>query len=217
MVSGPHKLIPGKAAEEFVLPPAMGHDCLLDGKIVVKISDADQNILASMGPESLRNVVADSSVAVFKLLEVATFLNGRECKYLREREMKLEHTPRALGKVTKLEKELHDAKEEEGKLKEKVGELEEKLSSLTLTSTTDEEEKKVDSTGTYAKFSRADLIAKIYEVRDLQLEIASSSFQNALAQLQVLNPGIQLVTDGLDELKEVRDGRIATPPHEEEE
>ncbi|GAU10141.1 hypothetical protein TSUD_420050, partial [Trifolium subterraneum] len=182
MVSGPHKLIPGKAAEEFVLPPAMGHDCLLDGKIVVKISDADQTILASMGPESLRNVVADSSVAVFKLLKVATFLNDLASQ--------TKACADAKGKVTKLEKELHDAKEEEGKLKEKVGELEEKLSSLTLTSTTDEEEKKVDPTGTYAKFSRADLIAKIYEVRDLQIEVASSSFQNALAQLQVLNPGI---------------------------
>jgi hypothetical protein len=74
----------------------------------------------------------------------------------------------------------------------------------------------LDPAGTYAKFSWADLIAKIYQVGDLQLEVASSSFQNALAQLQVLNPGIQLVTDGLDELKEVCDGQIATPPLDEE-
>ncbi|GAU50710.1 hypothetical protein TSUD_301150, partial [Trifolium subterraneum] len=238
VVSGPHRLVPWKAAEEFVIPPAMGHDYMVDGRTRMRISDADQSILASMGPESIRNVVAESSVAVFKLLEVATFLNGRECKYLRERDEARAHAKGfgerlsavekdlasqtkayadAEEKVTKLEKELHDAKEEEGRLKEKVGELEEKLSSLTLPPTIDEEERKVDPTGTYASLSRADLIAKIYEVGDLQLEVASSSFRNALAQLQVLNPGVQLITEGMDEMKEVRDGQIASPPLEEEE
>ncbi|GAU13011.1 hypothetical protein TSUD_173110 [Trifolium subterraneum] len=236
-VVGGHRLTPGRPAEEFVIPPAMGHDCMLDGKTRMKISDADQTILASMGPESIRNVVAESSVAVFKLLEVATFLNGRECRYLQERdearahakdfgerissvEKDLSSETKALKEsqatVARLEKNLLDAKEEEKALKEKVGELEGKLSSMALTPTDDEEERKVDPAGTYANFTRAGLISKIYEVGDLQLEVASSSFRNALAQLQVLNPGIQLVTDGLDELKEVHDGRIATPPQEDE-
>ncbi|GAU46570.1 hypothetical protein TSUD_272090 [Trifolium subterraneum] len=237
-VVGGHKLVSGRPAEEFVIPTAMGHDCLLDGKTSMKISDADQTILASMGPESIRNVVAESSVAVFKLLEVATFLNERECKYLQERDEARAHAKgfgerltivekdlcsktKALkesqAKVTQLEKDLQDAKEEEGRLKEKVGELEEKVSSMTLTPTTDEEERKVDPTGTYANFSRAGLIAKIYEVGDLQLEVASSSFRNALAQLQILNPGVQLITEGMDEMKEVWDGQIASPPLDEDE
>ncbi|GAU23469.1 hypothetical protein TSUD_81510 [Trifolium subterraneum] len=234
VVSGPRRLVPGKAATEFVLPPAMGHDCLLDGKTTVKVSEADQTILASMGPESLRNVVAESSVAVFKLLEVATFLNGRECKYMRERDEARAHAKDfgklltvveqdllARGKaledseaeVAKVKKELEDAKGEEEKLKGKIAGLEEQVSRLSLV---EEEEKKLDPEGTYAKFSRADLIAKIYQIGDMQLDVASSSFQNALAQLQVLNPGVQLVTEGLDELKEVRDGRIATPPPDED-
>ncbi|GAU46914.1 hypothetical protein TSUD_402950 [Trifolium subterraneum] len=235
--SGPHRLIPGTSAEEFVIPPAMGHDCVVDGRTRMKISDADQSILASMGPESIRNVVAESSVAVFKLLEVATFLNGRECKYLQERdearahakgfgerlsavEKDLSSETKALKesqtKVTQLEKDLLDAREEERRLKDKVGELEEKLSSMTLASTADEEEKNVDPTGAYSNFTRADLISKIYEVSDLQLDVASSSFKNALAQLRILNPGVELVTEGLDEMKEVRDGRIASPPLDEE-
>ncbi|GAU44750.1 hypothetical protein TSUD_246430 [Trifolium subterraneum] len=234
---GGHKLIPGIATAEFVLPPVMGHECLLDGKTKVKIAPADETILASMGRDSIRNVVAESSVVVFKLLEIATFLNGRECTFLRERdearaqakdfgerltvvEKHLSSQTKAFedsqAQVTKLEKELKDAKEEEEKLKEKVVGLEEKLSSLTLAPIADKEEKKLDPTGIYAKFSWADLIAKIYQVGDLQLEVASFSFQNALAKLQVLNPGVQLVTDGLDELKEVRDGQIATPPLKEE-
>ncbi|MCI51672.1 hypothetical protein A2U01_0072916, partial [Trifolium medium] len=43
-------------------------------------------------------------------------------------------------------------------------------------------------------------------------EVSSSQFRNAIAQIQLLNPNVDLVLDGLDEEKEVRDGRIATPP-----
>ncbi|GAU27037.1 hypothetical protein TSUD_313990 [Trifolium subterraneum] len=226
VVSGPRRLVPGRAAAEFILPPAMGHDCLLDGKTTVKIPEADQTILASMGPES--------SVAVFKLLEVATFLNGRESTYLRERdearalakdfggrltvvEQDLLARDKALedseAELAKVKKELGDAKGEEEKLRGKIAVLEEQMFGLSLA---EEEEKKLDPAGTYAKSSRAELIAKIYQIGDMQLDVASSIFQNALAQLQILNPGIQLVTEGLDELKEVRDGQIATPPLDEE-
>ncbi|GAU43250.1 hypothetical protein TSUD_133940 [Trifolium subterraneum] len=185
------------------------------------------------------NVVAKSSVAVFKLLEVTTFLNGRECKYLQERDEARAHAKdfrerlsmlendlssetKALKesqeRVTKLEKDLQDAKEEKERLKGKVVELEEQVSRLSIgPAVEEEEEKRLDPEGTYAKSSRADLIAKIYQISDLQLDVASSSFKNAFAQLQVLNPDIQLVTEGMDKMKEVRDGRIATPPLEEKE
>ncbi|GAU45098.1 hypothetical protein TSUD_183050 [Trifolium subterraneum] len=208
---GPHKLVSGRAAAELVIPPAMGHEYLLDGKTRVKISDADQSILASMGPKSIRNVVVESSA-------------GAHAKDFRERlsavEKDLSSETKALeesrAKVAKLENDLEDAKGEEGKMKEKVGELEGQVASLSLAPPVDEEEKRLDPTDTYSKFSRADLILRIYQIGDLQLEVASSSFRNALAQLQVLNPDVQLVTDGMDELKEVRDGQIATPPLEEE-
>ncbi|GAU49193.1 hypothetical protein TSUD_371850 [Trifolium subterraneum] len=177
--------------------------------------------------ESIRNVVAESSVTVFKLLEIATFVNGRECKYLKEMDEARAHAKdfgerltvvendlcsqtkayaAAEEKVTKLEKELKEAKKEEKKLKEKAVDLEEKLASLSLIPVVEKEEKKLDPEGTYANSSRADLIAKIYQIGDLQLEVASSSFRNALAQLQVLNPDVQLVMEGMDEFKEVRDG-----------
>jgi hypothetical protein len=61
------------------------------------------------------------------------------------------------------------------------------------------------------------LISRIYQIGDLQLEVASSSFKNAVAQLQILNPDVQLVTEGMDEMKEVRDGQNATPSLEDEE
>ncbi|GAU49260.1 hypothetical protein TSUD_407180 [Trifolium subterraneum] len=210
-VVGGHKLVPGRPAAEFVIPRAMGHECLVDGRTSMRISDADQSILASMGPESIRNVVAESSVAVFKLLEVATFLNGWECKYLQERDEARAHAKdfgerlsaiekdlssetkvlkESQARVTKLENDLQGAKEEEERLRGKVVDLEEQVSRLSLGPVVEEEEKKLDPEGTYAKSSRADLIAKNYQISDLQLDVASSSFKNALAQLQVLNPEV---------------------------
>ncbi|MCI73870.1 hypothetical protein A2U01_0095134, partial [Trifolium medium] len=40
-----------------------------------------------MGPEAIKNEVVKSSEAVFRLLEVVTFLNGRECQFLKERDV----------------------------------------------------------------------------------------------------------------------------------
>jgi hypothetical protein len=42
--------------------------------------------------------------------------------------------------------------------------------------------------------------------------MATSSFQNAIAQIQVLNADVELKLEGLDECKEVLDGAIQTPP-----
>ncbi|MCI86827.1 hypothetical protein A2U01_0108108, partial [Trifolium medium] len=39
-----------------------------------------------MGPEAIKGEIANHSMVVFKLLETVTFLNGRECKYLQERD-----------------------------------------------------------------------------------------------------------------------------------
>ncbi|MCI40638.1 hypothetical protein A2U01_0061871, partial [Trifolium medium] len=69
--------------------------------------------------------------------------------------------------------------------------------------------------GVYAGFSRAQLVRTILELNDTMLETANSQFHNVVAQLRVLNVELELNVDGLDEEKEVRDGRLVTPPREE--
>ncbi|MCI40259.1 hypothetical protein A2U01_0061492, partial [Trifolium medium] len=85
--AGLHRLQPGVPAGDFVLPPTFGHTKLFDGQTKVVIPDDEKAILDGMGPEALKNEIADSSISIFKLLEVVNYLNGRECQYLRERDI----------------------------------------------------------------------------------------------------------------------------------
>ncbi|PNX74551.1 hypothetical protein L195_g030474 [Trifolium pratense] len=104
--------------------------------------------------------------------------------------------------------------EEVEKLNEEFSDLRERLKYSVETSVS-VEKNTADPVREYMSFSRAALIAKILESKSLQLETAKSSFENAIAQMLVLNPNVELVTKGLDEFKEVRDEQIVAPPPED--
>ncbi|MCI78619.1 hypothetical protein A2U01_0099890, partial [Trifolium medium] len=63
-----------------------------------------------LGPEALRNKVANSSVAVLKLLEVVSHLNGREGQYLKERDAARKRVSDIGLKLTKMEAAFDDYK-----------------------------------------------------------------------------------------------------------
>ncbi|CAJ2640236.1 unnamed protein product [Trifolium pratense] len=238
---GPHRLSAGVPADDFVLPPLYAHEKLLTGETKVKIDPADEAILSDMGPEGLRTEIAAQSMALLKLIEVSTFLNGRECKYLEERDEARKELPllqrrlaesEASCEVFREERKTLSAnlKEAEDRLetvseerdsavqkveeqKNLIGELEGKLERLQVTGVVEDREKELDPQGEYASSSRADLIAKIQELESNMVAAAAFSFSNAVAQLRILNPGLN--EEGLDEEKEVRDGAIVTPPDDE--
>ncbi|MCI71195.1 hypothetical protein A2U01_0092458, partial [Trifolium medium] len=72
-------------------------------------------------------------------------------------------------------------------LKEKVAELEEKMKSVEVTLIA-EEEMEADPAGLYANFSRADLVRTVLDWQGSVVEVSSSQFRNAIAQIQLLNP-----------------------------
>ncbi|CAJ2633239.1 unnamed protein product [Trifolium pratense] len=235
---GPHRLSAGVPAENFVLPPLYAHERLLSGETKVKVDPADEAILSDMGPEGLRTEIAAQSMALLKLVGVATFLNGRECKYLEERDEARKELPLLQRKLAESEascmvfreerktlsanlKEAEDrlktVSEERDSAVQKVDEqkglideLEGKLERLQVTGVVEDREKELDPQGEYASSSRADLLAKIQELESNMVAAAAFSFNNAVAQLRILNPGLN--EEGLDEEKEVRDGAIVTPP-----
>ncbi|MCH88114.1 hypothetical protein A2U01_0008995 [Trifolium medium] len=219
--AGLHRLTPGHSAEDFVLPPAFGHSPLFEGHTKGRNSQVSE--------------------AVFRLLEVVTFLNGRECHYLKERDVAAKRVTE-LGKQLRemtvafddyknkyalqlnLVKDLEEAEvrlaevvrekdalvEQVKGLKERIAALKEKIKSAEVALISPEEQK-LDPAGDYAEASRADLNKKILDFEASMIAVASAQFQNAVAQLRILNPNIEFVEDGLDEDKDVREGRIATP------
>ncbi|GAU17023.1 hypothetical protein TSUD_37810 [Trifolium subterraneum] len=237
---------------KYVLPPAIGSPDLVK-KSPVALSEAEQAIMNDMGPEALKNELADAMVAAFKLMEISSFLNGRECKYLEERDAAREEAVLAnqrleqakvnhaaykekytlqAGLVTKLaEKETEAARlvgekaELEGRIKDLVTERDtlagkvKDLESRPCSSGTapDADELVIDPNGEYKGFTRAALVSRIFELEGKELDVAKSSFDNAVAQLMVLNPGVDLVVEGASEQKEVLDGVIVSPSPDEED
>jgi hypothetical protein len=76
----------------------------------------------------------------------------------------------------------------------------------------DEEEKSKDPHGKYANTSRGSLIRQLIDAQNSAVDMATSIFQNDVAQIQILNADVELKLEGLDEFKEVLDGAIWTPP-----
>jgi Skp family chaperone for outer membrane proteins len=107
------------------------------------------------------------------------------------------------------EAEVEDLSKEKEGLIARVAELEGQLQKLSIP---DEEEKREDPHGEFTNISRGSLIKQLMEAQSSAVDMATSSFQNVVAQVQILNAGVELKLDGLDECKEVFDGVIRTPP-----
>jgi chromosome segregation ATPase len=111
---------------------------------------------------------------------------------------------------TKEEEAERLAKENES-LAARVADLEGQLEKLAIP---DEREKNEDPHGEYTNTSRRSLIKQLMEAQNSAVDMATSSFQNVIAQIQILNAGVELKLEGLDECKEVFDGAIRTPPYD---
>jgi hypothetical protein len=215
------RLEPGVVAGKLVIPLMFSHGAkMFDGHTEVVISGADQAILGDMSPESLKNELADATVAAFKLMEISNFLKDRETKYLKERDNNQKREKEMGESLQKTRKDLEETKshfkaykekyalqvslmttlsenEEEAKrvteekkvLEDKVAELEGQLQRPAIP---DEDEKAADHTGEFKKLSREALISRIVEGESSTVELSSASFNNAVAQIQILNPSVEL-------------------------
>ncbi|GAU41010.1 hypothetical protein TSUD_178490 [Trifolium subterraneum] len=239
------------SSSKFMLPPTIRSPGLIK-KSSVSISDAEKAIMDDMGPEALKNEFTDAMVSAFKLMEISSYLNGRECKYLAERDSakeeaallrqsleqakvnheayrekfklqaglvtqsteKEQEAARLTTEKERLEGQVKDLITERGTLEGKVKALESRSGSSSAAP--DSDELVVDPNGEYREFTRAALVSRIFELEAHQLDAAKSSFDNVVAQLTVLNPGVDLVVGGASELKEVQDGVIVSPVVEED-
>ncbi|GAU37150.1 hypothetical protein TSUD_293080 [Trifolium subterraneum] len=216
------------SSSKFMLPPAIGSPGLVK-KSSVSISDAKKAIMDDMGPEALKNELTDAmrdsakeeAALLRQSLEQAKVnhaayrekfkLQAGLVTQLTEKE---QETARLTTEKEKLEGQVKDLITERGTLEGKVKALESRSGSSSAAP--DSDELVVDPNGEYRGFTRAALVSRIFELEAQQLDAAKSSFDNVVAQLMVLNPGVDLVVEGASELKEVQDGVIVSPAVEED-
>jgi hypothetical protein len=114
------RLEPGVVAGKLVIPLMFSHRAkMFDGHTEVVISGADQAILGDMSPESLKNELADATVAAFKLMEISNFLKDRETKYLKERDNNQKREKEMGESLQKTRKDLEETKSHFKAYKEK--------------------------------------------------------------------------------------------------
>ena len=68
-----------------------------------------------------------------------------------------------------------------------------------------------------AVLRRADLVDKIGELEGSLVDAIKLGFDRAVAQLKVVNPGVDLNVEGIHPLSDVKDGVITPPPDLEED
>ncbi|PNX71355.1 transcription factor bHLH25-like protein [Trifolium pratense] len=228
-----------KEVDKFILPACIGNNGLLDRNIAVQISPASVSIVNEMGPVSLKNDIAADTVAVLRILEVVNILNGRECRYLKEKcelhervvKLKRKHTKlkndflnyKEKFKVhasiildnTKKEEEIKELRRSQETWVEEKTKLEDFLKSYG-SRTLDGEVSTVDRSDELAGLDRATLIAKIHNLEGEMLNSAQESFDNAFSQVKCLNPKIELKTEGMSVFMVVDGDRLTLPVGQDE-
>ncbi|MCI41753.1 hypothetical protein A2U01_0062987, partial [Trifolium medium] len=89
LATPPPVVSPSSTPTSVTLPRVFGNSQVFHDKTTFKITPAETEILQSMGPIALRNEINVASLSVFKLVEMVNFYNGRECRYLEERDKAL--------------------------------------------------------------------------------------------------------------------------------
>jgi hypothetical protein len=116
-----------------------------------------------------------------------------------------------------LTKTLEEKEKEVDRLAAENKVLEEKVAELEKLTIPDKEEKVEAPSGEFTQMSRGALIKRCVEAESSAVEMATFSFHSVVAQVQILNLGVELVLVGLDECKVVRDGAILFPIYAPEE
>jgi len=201
------------------------------------LDDPELWVIHDLGPAGQSKAITEGVIATMKALEVATTLNNasleneiwvnglrQERDALTAKVAALEEDARSKRSVAKvrdcqfaaMEEQLAEARAALGqatdssrKLAEEKASLEEGLKKADLPG----EEEAEDTAG----LRRADLVDKIGELEGSLVEAVQLGFDRAVAQLKVVNQGIELCVEGIHHLYDVEDSVIKPPPNFEED
>jgi cell division protein FtsB len=207
----------------FLLPKVVSDKDFLD-KNPLQVAAVEKAAILRMDQEVCRDQMIEDATGLLRLLEKALFLNedrqnrADDLAKLKAANTKLEAENMALeNEVVDLRgkkenfvaqaKENRELKGELAKFSEERKRFEEEISRLKLAMAPAEDE--TDNTKDLS--TRAELVARVRKLGDSVLAGMKHGWQNAISQIKVVNPGVELSLEGMGVFREVADGRIVLP------
>ena len=199
--------------DSFTLPPCfLSKDLFADASL--KIQPAESVFLDGMDRPTKRASLSHDASAVMRVLEMAVAYTedgtsqDRELRMLKESHSALE---------AKYKKLTEQSEAREKRVKEMARELE---ANKTAFAERDALIDRLKAEATPAEdelpelknlITRAELVARIYQADDDAAAAVEESFNNAIAQLKLVNSGVELSTEGISFTYLVKDGQITSP------
>ncbi|MCI14988.1 hypothetical protein A2U01_0036123, partial [Trifolium medium] len=199
---------------KFVLPNCFGARGFFE-KFPLGVPDSERSIIFGMTPDTRETQLVWDIAAVMQLLETALVLNSEEtCPAAKLKKLQVKNE-KLRADMTKVEKAFSDYREkheiqvglvtelgqktaEIAQLTEDKKKLQDELGALQLSMTPVEDEPEVAR----GLSTRAELIKRIWMLGQDVLDGVKFGFDNAVDQLKVLNPTVELNTEGLSMLEQ---------------
>jgi hypothetical protein len=207
----------------FLLPRVISDKDFLV-KNPLQVAAVEKVAILGMDSATCREQLIEDSAGLLRLLETALVLNDDRGSQVKDLEVLREANEKLSAENMKLENEVIDlrgtqenfvaqiqenrelrtaldrAVEDRKKLEEEIGPLR-----LALVPGDDETE------STRGLTSRAELVARVRKLGDEVFNGVKHGWKNAIAQIKVANPGVDINLEGTGMLREVVDGQIVIP------
>jgi cell division protein FtsB len=212
-----------KMGRPFLLPRVVTDKDFLE-KNSLQVAAVEKATILEMDDESGRDRIIEDSAGLLRILETVLVLHEDRSSRRNDLEkMKVEYV-KLEAENMKLENEVVDLrgkkenfvaaakenrelKDELAKFVEERKKFEEEIRLLKSAMTPAKDE--IENTRELS--TRAELVARVRKLGDSVLAGVKHGWHNALAQIKVANPGVELSFDGLGVFREVVDGQIILP------
>jgi cell division protein FtsB len=200
----------------FLLPKVVSDKDFLE-KNPLQVAAVEKAAILGMDEEASRDRILEDSAGLLRMLETLLVLHDDRGNRRSDLEKLQAANAKLEAENLKLENEVVDLRgkkencvaqaKENRELKEGLAKLEEEIKLLKAAMAPAEDE----TENTRGLSTRAEFVARVRKLGDSVLAGVKHGWQNALAQIKVSNPGVELNFDGMGVFREVVGGQIILP------
>jgi myosin heavy subunit len=218
------------AQKKFLLPPCFSQRGFFEDNLLT-VSAEDSSIIMDLGAEGRRKVIDEGVAAVMRVLAMALVLIDRVDSSSQDLEKLRRRNGELKAKIAALRTSFADYKEQYQvqaglvtELREKTKEVQDLTKSLESLKLEHAAEKKKledeiadlkaaaapakDESKEMKLMTRAQLVERIKLLDNDCIDGVKFGFDNAVAQIKVVNPEVEINIEGLSMLKTVEDGKL---------